>query len=176
MKRRNARGFSTIELMLALGIVGVLLAFAIPSFDSFIANGRRAEVANDLLLGMKMARSEAEKRVMSVTVCASSDQKTCNSDSKAFDSGWILFTDEDNDGEIDTGDETLMFSNYTTTSHAVYANQRRFSFHPFGRAATNGSITICDNRGVSDSRVVTIANSGRARISDKMPDGSAPTC
>ena len=176
MASRNTRGFSTIELMLALGIVGVLLAFAIPSFDSFMANGRRAEVANDLLLAIKMARSEAEKRVMPITVCASDDQTTCHNNGTAFDSGWLLFTDQDRDGVLDAGEELLMFSAYTTSSHTVYGNARRFTFRPFGAAATNSSIVICDNRGVSDSRVVIVAQSGRARISETMSDGSAPAC
>ncbi len=165
MHSKNDQGFTTTELMLALAIIGLLLAMAIPAIGGFVASGRRAEITNDLLLAMKTARSESEKRVLPVTVCASSDQASCAGSGKAFDSGWVLFVDVDDDGEIDAGETVLAHAGYQgTPSHTVYSTRSRFTFRPFGASATNGSIYVCDDRGAAHSRAVVIALSGRARV------------
>ncbi len=40
------RGFSLIELMIAVAVVGLLLAVALPSYQSSVRKGRRAEAIN----------------------------------------------------------------------------------------------------------------------------------
>lgn len=39
----KARGFSLIELMIAVAIVGILVAIAVPSYQNHLRKGRRAE-------------------------------------------------------------------------------------------------------------------------------------
>ncbi|RYH41979.1 MAG: type IV pilin protein, partial [Alcaligenaceae bacterium] len=50
MPNKNVqRGFTLIELMIAVAIVGILAALAYPSYREFIAKSRRAEVKTVLL-------------------------------------------------------------------------------------------------------------------------------
>lgn len=43
---KNAQGFTLIELMIAIAIVGVLAAIAVPQFSSYLARARVSEAVN----------------------------------------------------------------------------------------------------------------------------------
>ena len=55
-------------------------------------------------------------------------------------------------------------------------------YRPNGRvmnASVNGSageFTVCDERGADRAKVMIIELSGRPRMSEKLADGSAPSC
>ena len=63
-------GFSLMELMITLGVAGVLLAVAFPNFTQMIQGQRLKTQTNDTLAAIIYAKSEALKRRSTVTVCA----------------------------------------------------------------------------------------------------------
>ena len=65
-------GFTMIELMMAIIILGILSTAAIPSFRSLIAEQRIKTASFDLISMLSMARSEAIKRGANVSIAASS--------------------------------------------------------------------------------------------------------
>lgn len=105
MKRHD--GFTLIELMVTIAVAVVILTLAVPGFRSIIQNNRAATQANDLVTALGLARSEAIKRGLTVSLCPSSDQATCTGGT-AWEEGWIVFLDRDGDGSRDPdGDPDL---------------------------------------------------------------------
>lgn len=87
-RRRHARGFSLIEMVMVMTVASILLAIAVPSFRSFMQNSRLTTQANTLVYAMTLARSEAIRLDIPVQVCASSDGATCGGG--AWTDGWIV--------------------------------------------------------------------------------------
>lgn len=48
--KKNQYGFSMIELMVVVAIIGILLSVALPSYSSYVARGRRADARSQLML------------------------------------------------------------------------------------------------------------------------------
>jgi type IV fimbrial biogenesis protein FimT len=61
-------GFTIIELMVSLVVLGILVTVAIPSFNDLVLSTRIKSAASDLYGALSLARSEAIKRNANVTV------------------------------------------------------------------------------------------------------------
>lgn len=59
--RRLAKGFHLIELIIAITIAAILVAFAIPGFQNSMANARTKAAAQAFFLTLQQARTEAIK-------------------------------------------------------------------------------------------------------------------
>jgi type IV fimbrial biogenesis protein FimT len=104
--KRPSRGFTLLEIMLAITVFAVLLGLAVPSFRQFSQNNAVVAAHNDLVTSLQLARSEALRRNRPVSVCASTDGEACAADTD-WDSGWIAFIDRGAAGEVDGTDEVL---------------------------------------------------------------------
>src|SRR5918995_1551586 len=85
----RSRGFTLIELLVALTIAAILFAIGVPMFRDASLGGRLSAAANNLLASVQLARSEAIKRNLPVTVCASSAGATC-AGGGGWEQGWIV--------------------------------------------------------------------------------------
>jgi len=98
MKAKSA-GFTLLEIMIVIALLAVLIGLAAPSFGDFIRNSRLTGKANDMLAGLNLARTEAIKRHVPVTVCATDDVEavTPECDADADFGQWIVFVDDGSD-------------------------------------------------------------------------------
>ncbi|MGI9330354.1 MAG: GspH/FimT family pseudopilin, partial [Gammaproteobacteria bacterium] len=96
MKQRHQNGFTLIELMITLLVAAIILGVGVPNFQEFISNNRMAAATNDVISSLHLARSEAVKRRMNVTICPSANWEsanaTCNA-AGALADGFIVFAD-----------------------------------------------------------------------------------
>lgn len=60
--KKNYHGFTLIEMMIVIAILGIVLAMAIPSFTDMLNRKRVEAAANEFLSTFSLAKSEAVKR------------------------------------------------------------------------------------------------------------------
>jgi type IV fimbrial biogenesis protein FimT len=102
------RGFTLLELMTAIAVMGILLGIGVPAFTSMIRANQIAAESSNLVSALTLARSEALKRGVRVSVCAAgADLESCAEEAD-WSNGWILFEDDFGDaGVIDDSDVLL---------------------------------------------------------------------
>ncbi len=104
---RAQRGFSLVELLVTIAIAGIMAGLAAPSFSRMI-NANRIQTSASALQGdLMFARTEAVKRGIWVSVCASADQATC-SGANTWQTGWIVFYDKAGNGVFDASVDQLL--------------------------------------------------------------------
>ncbi|NQZ32411.1 MAG: type II transport protein GspH [Oceanospirillaceae bacterium] len=98
--KRAQTGFSLIELMISLVILGLLIGIALPNFNRFIAQRRVSSIQQNLIDTLSLARSEAVTRGERVVVCAiPAGQVACAAVSTTntdWSGGWIVFVESTN--------------------------------------------------------------------------------
>lgn len=62
MPADGKRGFTIIELVVTLALLGVLLALGLPAFGTFIQNTQIKNAAENALTGLNLAKAEAVRR------------------------------------------------------------------------------------------------------------------
>lgn len=103
----TSRGFTLVELVVAIALLGIIMAIAIPSFTSIIQNNYAVSISNNLVNSLAFARSEAIKRNSPVSVCATADTNF-NACGAQWALGWLVFTDANGNGALNAGTDTLL--------------------------------------------------------------------
>ena len=132
-------GFTLIEVMTVVAIIGILSAVATPSFIKYIKQDRIISTANELMSTFKMARSEAIKREKIVTLTAQDSKWLASVDNQTF----VIF-DNDKTGVLVSG----------ITTQTVTA---------LGEFPVT-SIEISDRDGNTTDRCFRVYASGQSRI------------
>lgn len=102
------RGFTIIEVMVSLAVLGVLIAIAIPSFSNAIKRYRISAIRDELTASLQMARSEAIRRGVQIIVM----RNTVNCifdmpDSQDWHCGWRLVVDSNDNGIVNASEEVI---------------------------------------------------------------------
>jgi type IV fimbrial biogenesis protein FimT len=64
---KAARGFSIIEMMIVIGVMALLLAIGVPSFQNWLQNLQIRTAAESIVSGLQIAKNEAIRRNVNVT-------------------------------------------------------------------------------------------------------------
>lgn len=101
------RGFTLIELMVAVAIVAILGMVAVPNFSDVMRRSTVRSLSSDLGGDINFARSEAIRQGGAVSVCpaGNADGTACSTGTDWKD-GWIVFRENGAtlNGTIDTGE------------------------------------------------------------------------
>ena len=110
IRRHFSRGFTAIELMVTVAILAVLAGLAAPSFNPIIERWRVRQVSEELQSTLYFARSEAVKRGGGIAILRNTSTDGCtisDTDTDAWNCGWLVFVDKNSDGVKDNGEEVL---------------------------------------------------------------------
>ncbi len=80
-------GFSLIELMAVLSVVGILAVMSVVGFNIFLKKTETEILSSQLLRAIDLTRSEAILRHETIQLCGSQDQENCSNN---WDSGYIV--------------------------------------------------------------------------------------
>lgn len=167
------RGFSLFETVAALAVASVLMAVsARPATDMFHSFRLQAFTA-DLLHPLMLARSQAVKGNVRVTVCKSADGIACTPDG-FWEQGWILFEDRNRNGTREPDEPLLRQVQGLPAGWRIRASTplgRYVSYGPMGTtqlasgAFQAGTFTVCRvSLEPGEGRQVVVNAGGRPRV------------
>jgi type IV fimbrial biogenesis protein FimT len=149
----NVRGFTIIELVIAISVLALMVTLAAPMYKSITATNRTRSAAYSLVASLELARSEAVKRNTAVAVLP-------------LGTGW-------QDGwEVETGGTTL--SKNEPAPHLVLSGPMAgVSYQPNGRLSMPGFVLFTVSATSGYTRCIVIDPGGRATLNPgERNDGS----
>lgn len=164
--RGSAGGFSLPELVVAVAIIGILAAAAVPAFQNMIIQSRLSSQTNDLISAIQAARGEAIRRNQQIRFCrtASTTSTDC-----AGAGNWEFWIAVNTNSAVLRRGNVLRDGNnqalLTITSNLALG---LVTFFPDGTnsvTAGSDSITVCSPSGSGNTaRVITFGLAGRTSI------------
>ena len=163
-------GVTLVEMLVALAIFSTLLLIALPSYHAWIADEELRDEVAALVGALSLARSQAIKENQRVDLCPSVDGATCANNGR-WEAGWIMFADDDHDGERGAGERIIRASPPARPGITVRGNRPVRDYVSYTSAGHTrmasgalqmGTFVVC--RPGQEEVDVILANGGRVRV------------
>ncbi|MEJ2425804.1 MAG: GspH/FimT family pseudopilin [Candidatus Thiodiazotropha sp.] len=108
---KRTKGFTVVELMIALAILAIVVAIAIPGFRDFVERNAVTTTSNELLNGLLFARGEAIRTEINTTFTPLAH-------------GWQVTQVTDDDDDVTIKDQSATRANVAIAGNSVTYNAR----------------------------------------------------
>lgn len=178
------RGFTLLELIIIVGILGITMAFAAPGLSTMISNNRISSDASDFVAALQLAKAEAAARINPVTICKKNASSTACNAGGDWSQGWIVFSDINDNGAVDAGaGETVLLTHDALNARITFGGTagvaNLITYRPSGTTSVNSTevLIICDDRGfdANASKGILVTITGRGNVMKATDTGQA-TC
>lgn len=161
--RRGVAGFTMLEAMIVVALIGILASLAIPGFGRLSASTKVKSASTELYLGLIRARSESVKRNRIAGVVAISG------DEDNWQAGWRVIADGSTpaDGDLVDPEDRVVYQQGALPRVAIKMAASSVEFRPTGRivgAAPAFDVTSQDPAYGSIKRCVSADLTGRPYI------------
>ncbi len=145
---KTSSGFTLVELMVIVAILGIFAGIAVPSFTDLVRRNRLQSASEEFYGLLQYARTEAVSRGRSITVT----QK---------DGTWL----------VKTKDKVLRQQRFTAIDLQV--SRDTLTFRQNGTADAALTIAVCAQSTPALVRTLSVENSGRVSLSSKTQEKKA---
>ncbi len=179
----DSKGFTLLELMIVIAILGITMAFAAPGLSTLISNNRISSDASDFAAALQLAKAEAVARVNPVVICKKNTTSNGCISSGDWSQGWIVFSDDNGNGGVDAGSgETVLLVHEALEARITFGGTTgvtdSITYRPSGTTSVTSTeiLIICDDRGFDASaRGILVTITGRGSMM-KASDTGQTTC
>lgn len=172
----HVRGSTLPDMLLSLAVAATLVSAAVPTLRDFMLDARMTGQVNGFVHAMHRALRESVMRGADVVLCRSRDRDRCTHDGEWQD-GFIVFVNGDRDDppQVDPG-EPVLETGAPFAGGRIRANRVAFVFRPYSRRSVNGTVILCDRRGIAKARSVVVSYTGRPRAARAATSDAESTC
>ncbi|RUR15228.1 prepilin-type N-terminal cleavage/methylation domain-containing protein [Legionella septentrionalis] len=161
------KAFTLVEFLTVLAMAAIFIALAVPGYYGLIQNNKVVSVANKLSASLGLARMEAVKRGVRVSVCPAANAafSACGSNAQ-WSQGWIVFIDADNNNAIESSNDLVKVAEALPGGTQISTSARIISFDSTGFLTTGSTTLTLRASGCTgnNARVISIATSGRLSV------------
>jgi type IV fimbrial biogenesis protein FimT len=164
------RGFTLLELLVVILLMGIMATLATPSFLAFGERNARSAAVNQLQSTLALARHTAITPRMEITVCpTNAERETCINQWN----GPILVVAGDKQEDLNADDIVRVFPATQRAKIAYSRHWKRIKFTPLGHSSGyNGRFFVCPGKAETGSELV-LSQLGRLRIKEQPYDCSS---
>lgn len=161
----HVKGFSLLEMLLALALVSIMLSVGVPSWQSMIRDSTVSGLAQNYLRAFNTARHASVYSTRTVSICALDDVGRC---SGKWGRHFSVFYDDDRNGVLAGQADLIEVADLAggedvTVSFRAFGGSRFVSLRKSGQYRQNGTFRFCPAAG-GRGRAIIINVVGRARV------------
>jgi type IV fimbrial biogenesis protein FimT len=174
LRCHHAGGFTLLELLIAVTILGILLGIAIPGLKNAVARIQSTSARTAITATLFDAQRNATVVGREIVVCPATGEQCIGGHD--WSHGWIAFIDHNGDRSRGPGDQIVRSEDELPAGVRLHgtSGRPRIVYQPNGGSAgTNITFTLCDRRGAKRAQALVLSNGARLRHERAKPAPAA---